>query len=142
MIILFKMINRKRAVKIFVINTKKEILMQLRDKKPEIPYAGYWSLLGGAVEEGESDLEAIKREIKEEINYELEGIRKIGITKSLGKNKNYDLTFFKAKINVPLSKIRLNEGQRVEFFGLDKIFKLRSPNFVKKFIAENRRKII
>lgn len=53
----------KEAAKIFLINPGKEILLFLRDDNPKISYPGYWDLIGGVVEEGESYLEAIYREI-------------------------------------------------------------------------------
>ncbi len=135
-------LKNKRAVKVFLINSKKEILLQLRDNKPGIYYPGYWGLLGGAVENNESELAAAKREIKEEINLEIKNLIFIGITKSLGRNKNSDVYFFKSKINIPLNKIKLNEGQKVEFFKLKDILKLRTPNFLKKFICANQDKIL
>lgn len=52
------MADKKRAVKIFLINPKNEILMHLRDDKPDIYYPRYWSILGGEVDENESDLDA------------------------------------------------------------------------------------
>ena len=56
------MADKKRAVKIFLINKNKELLLHLRDKKKGIYYPGYWCLIGGGVDEGESIFEAIKRE--------------------------------------------------------------------------------
>lgn len=54
-----------------IINEKKEILLLKRGKKARNS-AGFWSKPGGTVELGEKITEAIKREIKEELNIELE----------------------------------------------------------------------
>jgi len=43
-------------------------LMQLRDQKPDIFYPGHWGLFGGAVDSGEDLLEAISRELEEELD--------------------------------------------------------------------------
>ncbi|MBU1988692.1 MAG: NUDIX domain-containing protein, partial [Nanoarchaeota archaeon] len=57
-----------KATKIILVNQRnKEVLLYLRDNKPSIPHPGYWDLFGGSIEEGESPLESIKREVKEEI---------------------------------------------------------------------------
>lgn len=43
------------------------VLLQQRDDKPGLPYPGYWTLFGGAIEEGETPDEAIARELWEEL---------------------------------------------------------------------------
>lgn len=135
------MADKKKAVKIFLINKDKEILLQLRDNKPGIYYPGYWGLLGGAADAKELDLEAIKREVKEEISYDLNNVKRIGKIKSLGRNKNFDLILFKGHINIPAEKIVLNEGRKVEFFKLKEALNLRIPEYLMKFLNENKDKI-
>jgi 8-oxo-dGTP diphosphatase len=44
-----------------------EVLLQQRDNTPGLPFAGYWSLPGGKVEDGEMPDEAVHRELIEEI---------------------------------------------------------------------------
>lgn len=46
-------------------------LMQLRDDKPGIFYPDHWGLFGGAVEPGETPEEALRREIREELGFDL-----------------------------------------------------------------------
>ncbi|MFQ3565576.1 MAG: NUDIX domain-containing protein [Aggregatilineales bacterium] len=43
------------------------LLLQQRDHRPELPYAGWWTLFGGAVEVGETPDAAIRRELYEEL---------------------------------------------------------------------------
>lgn len=47
-------------------------LLQLRDDKPGIWYPGHWGLFGGAVEAGENEITALKRELREEIELDLD----------------------------------------------------------------------
>lgn len=42
-------------------------LLQQRDEKPGLPYAGYWTLFGGQVEADEGPDSAIRRELVEEL---------------------------------------------------------------------------
>lgn len=43
--------------------------MQLRDFKPEIFYPGHWGLFGGAIDAGESEVDALRRELHEELGF-------------------------------------------------------------------------
>jgi 8-oxo-dGTP pyrophosphatase MutT (NUDIX family) len=45
-------------------------VMQLRDALPNIFYPNHWGCFGGAVDAGERPLEALKRELREELEYE------------------------------------------------------------------------
>ena len=52
-------------------NPQGRILLQRRDEKLDVPFAGYWTLPGGKVEDGETPEDAIEREVLEEIELEV-----------------------------------------------------------------------
>lgn len=58
-------------VNIILIDDKKRVLMQLRDNIPNINFPGIWCLPGGAIDEGENDIDAVIRECEEETEYQL-----------------------------------------------------------------------
>ncbi|MAF51013.1 MAG: hypothetical protein CMH64_02880 [Nanoarchaeota archaeon] len=129
------MIIRKKAVKIFLINPKREMLMQLRDDIPSIPNPGFWGLIGGEVENGESSLEAIKREIKEEINCP---IKNITLLKEVDfPDRNVHITYFKGDISTLSSEIELTEGQEVRYFPFKEIYDLKIPTHLRQFLSKN-----
>jgi 8-oxo-dGTP diphosphatase len=99
-------------------------LMQHREDRPGISYPGWWSLFGGAREEGETALAAIRRELMEELEYPLRSA-----TPFIGCL--YDI-FFEARrarkifFEIPMaaddaSRLVLHEGQGMNWFTLDEI---------------------
>ena len=44
------------------------VLLQHRDDKPGIWFPGYWGLFGGAIDDNESPLDALARELEEELS--------------------------------------------------------------------------
>jgi 8-oxo-dGTP diphosphatase len=54
------------TVAIIIENSKGEVLLQLRENKPNLPFANHWTLPGGKVEFGETPLQAAIRELMEE----------------------------------------------------------------------------
>jgi ADP-ribose pyrophosphatase YjhB (NUDIX family) len=51
---------------LLIVTEDRKLLLHQRDDKPGIPHAGCWSGFGGAVEDGESVEDAVRREVLEE----------------------------------------------------------------------------
>lgn len=136
--------TERKSVGIFPINSNKKILLHLRDNKPEIDCPGYWSMIGGEIDKGETDLKAIKREVEEEIGDIVKNIEKVGeifVRKSDIILKNTQVSLFKGYIKSQSNKIKINEGQKVDFFDLKQLTTLRMFPQVRKFIFDNTEKI-
>lgn len=131
--------NKKVAIMI-IKNSEDKILLQLRDDKPGILYPASWGLLGGSVEEGESYLQAIKREINEEIKINIEPVKELGIF--FHPEENLQVHVFLGKLNKKAEEIELTEGQEVRFFDIPDISSLKMPAQLKQFILENQKDII
>ena len=69
---------------IILLNSRKQVLLVLRDDKPSIPCPNTWALLGGYIDGNETPTEAICRELREEID--LEHRAQNCLNTSLGKN--------------------------------------------------------
>jgi 8-oxo-dGTP pyrophosphatase MutT (NUDIX family) len=95
-------------------------IMQLRDGKPEIFYPSHWGCFGGAVEPGEPPVQALMRELFEEIGFET-GAAALFTRfdfdfRPLGYAKVYRIYF---EVDVPESAFRafvLREGADVQAF--------------------------
>ena len=72
---------------IIYIDTK--ILVTQRSEKMKLPLK--WEFPGGKLEENESEIDCIKREIKEEINIEIEILKRLS-------SSDYDYGTFKIKL--------------------------------------------
>jgi 8-oxo-dGTP diphosphatase len=59
----------KSVVKALIVDRQGKCLMQLRDNIPNITFPGYWSLFGGAVENEETPINGIRRELDEELSF-------------------------------------------------------------------------
>jgi len=103
----------KRAVGAIIEHPEYGILLQLRDEKTT-KYPLHWSLFGGGVEEGESDDEALYRELEEELLLKKEDIIEL---RQLGSYsfKDNSQTLYYAKIELSPDKLVLNEGKDMMF---------------------------
>ncbi|MBI2671994.1 NUDIX domain-containing protein [Candidatus Woesearchaeota archaeon] len=111
-----------RGTALILENSERKILMQLRDNNPGIRYPNFWALPGGGAEEGETPEDAIKREIKEETNYELINPKYIG-NFLIKKWKLYVFSKYDPKLK--LEDLEVNEGQELKFFSLEEILRLK-----------------
>ena len=103
---------KRLGTSIIFVNDKEEILLFLRDDKPALPYRNMWDVPGGHVESDETPQECIVREMKEEMNLNLQDFQ-------LLCHKEFDdrieYTFWK-KQNLEIEKINLLEGQCLKWF--------------------------
>ena len=113
---------KKMGSKAFIIYNKK-ILLILRDNIPTIPSPNKWGLPGGLIEKNESPLNALKRELKEEINIVPKNIIYLG--KQIFKDGVEVFRYFAKITKDEFQNVKLgNEGQKLEFFNLDEINQL------------------
>lgn len=61
----------KDAVHAIIINEKNEYLFQLRDDKKNIFYPLHWGVFGGGIENEETEISALVREINEELTIDI-----------------------------------------------------------------------
>ncbi|WP_430640057.1 NUDIX hydrolase (plasmid) [Crocosphaera watsonii WH 8501] len=98
------------------------LLLQLRDNKPEIYYPNYWGLFGGLMEPGELPLEAIRRELEEELGWSPPNCRFLCTWED---PTIPSMTYvFAVPLTVNISYLKLTEGQALELFTLNELTKL------------------
>lgn len=84
-----------------------------------------WGFFGGSIEIGETDLQAIIRETKEELDIDLneEDLIFLGIIKS--PVSNIYSSIFISKLNIKLDKINVLEGDGCDLFNEEECLKLK-----------------
>jgi 8-oxo-dGTP diphosphatase len=100
---------RQSAHVLFMSDTG-EVLLRLRDDRPDLPYPGQWDLLGGAVEPGETLREAVVREVQEEVGFDCPALEFFGVYPADVHNN-----VFLAPLSVPVESIVLTEGQCLRY---------------------------
>jgi 8-oxo-dGTP diphosphatase len=105
---------------IILLNSKDQIFLILRDDVPTIPYPNTWDLPGGHLEEGETPEQAIRREMKEELELDLGEF----ILFKEYHHEAFDEYVFLKRIDLDPATIPLHEGQRIAYFSQDEVFQL------------------
>lgn len=98
-------------------------LMQLRDDKPDIWYPGYWGCFGGAVDRGETPEQALKRELFEELEFNIREATYLTRFdfdfKSFGMQYCYRIYYVVKMTERESRALKLHEGRSVEAFNYE-----------------------
>lgn len=109
----------REVVSAMLVTPDGQLLLQLRDDKPTIPYPNTWTLFGGAVEPGEPPVDAVVRELEEELELALPLTlwhRFPCPIRSLPGELVCMHYCYWGRLDAPLDTLVLHEGQRFELF--------------------------
>jgi 8-oxo-dGTP diphosphatase len=113
-----------------IYNGEGEVLLQLRDNKPNLRSPGYWTLPGGQQENTESQIECIVREIYEETNLILKNPVYFMTLKDIYESAPFPLVhFYLNHIKLPYNII-CNEGQELKFWDVNSISDLKVNKYL------------
>jgi 8-oxo-dGTP diphosphatase len=125
-----------RDVSLFILYTSSgHILLQHRtDDAFRLP--GYWAFFGGGIEKGENPTEALKREIQEELSYQVQNPKFLLAQKVRdGENDTTKYVFVEQYQDQPL---QLGEGQAMGWFSPDETHGLKMIDH-DRFVVEQVR---
>lgn len=127
------MVNKSSVA--IVVNKAGEFLLQ----KKTLDYkwfSGGWSLFGGGIKDGETPLEAIKRELKEELGICFEKIKFFKKNSFEIGNNSFENEVFLVNFNGRISEIILNEGAGFAFFSKEELNSLNIFPGIRKILTE------
>ena len=94
-----------------IMNSKKQILISRRNPD-KLLYPNLWECTGGSVKKGENSLEAVKREIEEEIGVNLEKIKGTLLGTVMQNDYFRDIWLFNKEVNK--EEISFNDEEVVD----------------------------
>lgn len=127
----------KKIAAVILENDKKEILLYLRDNKPTIPFPHHWDLFGGYIEEGETPEQALVREVKEELDYNLEDYKFFKKYECLEGDAHPNIKYvYIGKIDKSIKDIKLQVGEKLQFISREEIPNVKFANILKKIVMD------
>jgi 8-oxo-dGTP pyrophosphatase MutT (NUDIX family) len=133
--------GQRRAAMLLIVTDDGRLLLHHRDDKPGIPHPDCWAGFGGAVEDGETPLEALRREIIEEIGVEVQNPRPLGDAVDIeGDGRLVSLYYVIGGIDP--DDIDLREGAGVGIHSFDDLDRLKVTPFVRRAIQRDLRPLI
>jgi 8-oxo-dGTP diphosphatase len=106
---------KPKGSSIIFINDQEKILLFLRDNIPDLPYPNMWDVPGGHVEPGESPEKCIIREMKEEMDLDIDEFE---LFSKIEFEDRIEYTFW-ARAVFDIDDIELTEGQKLKWFTRD-----------------------
>jgi len=120
-------------------------ILQLRDNKPNIAAPGQWSLFGGIKEANETPLEAMSREVYEELLIRPAEFRYLWFTDyfAIFEAEVIRTYFFVSDVTSVWSNHHLQEGQEAKDFRFEEMDSLEIPQVMRQTIVRlHRQKIM
>jgi 8-oxo-dGTP diphosphatase len=117
----FSAMTPVRHVVLAVMTVNGGYALQHRDDRPDVAWPGYWGLFGGSVDTGERPIEAIRREIDEELGLDVTGWRELWTFTHASPYVDdiYRCTAFVVDVGDLCPRHVLGEGQAAGVFRLD-----------------------
>jgi 8-oxo-dGTP diphosphatase len=104
----------KQIAMVLLFDRRARLLVYLRDNKPDIPFPNHWDFFGGHVEAGEKPEEALVREVKEELGFDLQQWHFFGEYLCTQGDAYPNIKhLYWAKIDKLAEELTLYEGQRL-----------------------------
>lgn len=121
---------------LLIVTADRELLLHHRDDKPGIPHPGCWSGFGGALEDGESAEDAVRREVFEETGLKI--AEPVFLTEEVDAEGDGRLvSLFYVAGGIAPGDIDLREGAGVGVHAIGDLDRLRVAPFVRRAVRSH-----
>jgi 8-oxo-dGTP pyrophosphatase MutT (NUDIX family) len=119
----------QRCAMLLIVTDDRRLLMHLRDDKPTIVHPACWAGFGGALEAGETPLEAVRREMLEETGIDVAAPEFVTDIVDADGGGNH-ISMFVQRGGIIPADIDLQEGAGVGVLSLAELRAARVPPFI------------
>lgn len=128
-------------------NYRVAVLLEYEDKILLETSSGFWNMIGGRVQYGESSLDAVSREVYEELGIQIQNLKLINISENFfkwkGKTQQEMLFVYRANVREDCSLTKTNEfkcldsDKTFKWFSKEKILELDCrPKIIKELLSQ------